>query len=70
MNVTAVSTPKTLRTADWVAGRIGLSRTRVYALIRDHGLPSIHLGRAIRFDEDAVEDWLRHGGTAASPNGK
>lgn len=35
-----------------------VKRSTVYRL-RDQGLPSIHLGRVVRFDREEVIRWLR-----------
>lgn len=41
-----------------VARALGLSRVRVYALIRAGELPSVRLGGAIRIPTQAWEAWL------------
>lgn len=53
------------------AGRIaeilGVSQARVYELARIGVLPDgvvVRLGRQIRFDDDALVEWIRAGGTA------
>ena len=38
---------------------------KVYECVREHGLPAIRFGRALRFDPVAVQRWLDNGGTAS-----
>ncbi len=56
-----------LLTAQDLADQFGEPKARIYALAREHGLPHIRLGRAMRFDAGAVSRWLERGGTAATP---
>ena len=54
-----------LMTAEEVAGVLGVSRQRVYALIREGVIPSgvsVQLGRQVRVNPDALEEWIRAGG--------
>jgi len=48
-----------------VAERLGVSRHRVYELIRTRKLPAVYLGRSVRVDAEVLEEWIRRGGTAA-----
>ena len=48
-----------------VAERLGVSRHRVYELIRKRKLPAVYLGRSVRVDAEVLEEWIRRGGTAA-----
>lgn len=48
-----------LLTAREVGERLGLSTETVLRWVRDGKLPGLTLGRAIRFDEDEIEVWLR-----------
>ncbi len=53
-----------LATAREVADSTGIPLFRVYELARMGAMPVIRLGRAIRFDPNAVGDWFAAGGTA------
>ena len=52
-----------LITAAELAASLGLSVARIYELVREQGLPAVRLGRSLRFDPEAVSEWLRSGGT-------
>lgn len=52
-----------LLTARQLADQLGLSLPRVYELARECDLPVVRLGRAMRFDAEAVRLWLSAGGT-------
>lgn len=54
-----------LMTAKEVATETGLPLARIYFLARTGEMPVIRLGRAMRFDAEAVSEWLAAGGTAA-----
>lgn len=62
--MTTATVPRLL-TAREVAEALGLPKWRVYQLARDEGLPAVRLGRSLRFDADALAEWLQAGGTAA-----
>jgi excisionase family DNA binding protein len=51
-----------LLTAQDVAERLGIGEDAVYRLTRQKVLPSVRIGRLIRFDENALEDWVQKGG--------
>ncbi len=51
-------------TAKAVATILGVSVYRVYELVRLGLLPSVRLGRQIRFDEDALQRWIASGGAS------
>lgn len=51
--------------AEVIAERLDVDRLRVYELARTGQIPSVRIGRSLRFDPDAVEQWIRAGGTAA-----
>ena len=51
-----------LLTAREVAQQLGVSRAVVYAAVREHGLPVVHLGRALRLSTAAVTQWIKQGG--------
>lgn len=53
-----------LMTARELSRETGLSLARVYELARDGDMPSVRLGRAVRFDPGAVREWIAAGGTA------
>lgn len=52
-----------LLTATELSTQIGLSRFRLYELVRETDFPAIRLGRSIRFDKKTVAEYLRNGGT-------
>lgn len=52
-----------LWTAAEIAEQTGEPLQTVYTLAREHGMPHIRFGRAIRFDPQAVSAWLAAGGT-------
>ena len=54
-----------LRSVDWVATRLGVSRWQVYEMAKRSALPHVKLGRLVRFDEEAIEAFIREGGTGA-----
>ena len=58
-----------LLTAREVAQQLGVSRAVVYAAVREHGLPVVHLGRALRFSTTSVAEWIRHGGSRNGGDG-
>ena len=56
--------PGQLLTADQVAQRLGIRLHRTYELAREGQIPSVRIGRTIRFDPVAVEEFIRRGGTS------
>jgi excisionase family DNA binding protein len=61
-----------LRSAEWAASRLAVSRWQVYELAKRRALPSVKLGRRVLFDEEAIEAFIRSGGTvaeSAAPSG-
>jgi excisionase family DNA binding protein len=62
MPTTKVQLPR-LAKAKEVAAATGLPLARIYELARLNQMPVIRLGRAMRFDVQAVAEWLRNGGT-------
>lgn len=57
-----------LRDATFVKEFLGLkSEQRVYECARLGLIPSVRIGRQVRFDEDALREWVKNGGTA-KPN--
>ncbi len=54
-----------LGTVDDLAARLGVRRGRAYDLVREGRVPGVvRIGRQIRIDLDAVDDWIRAGGDA------
>jgi excisionase family DNA binding protein len=51
-----------LLTIQDVATRLSISRARAYELVRRRSLPAVHLGRQVRVDVRALEEFLRIGG--------
>lgn len=54
-----------LLTAEQLAERFQVPKSHVWRLARDGALPSVRLGRYVRFRLDAIEEFERGGGTAA-----
>lgn len=50
-------------TAMEVSTQTGIPLPRIYQLAREGHLPVVRLGRAMRFDPEAVAQWLSAGGT-------
>ncbi len=48
--------------ADDVAEMMNLSQDRVYALTRENILPSVKIGRQLRWSEKALLDFVENGG--------
>ena len=48
-----------LLTTDELAKRLGVSRQTIYTWRKEYNLPHVKLVRAIRFDWDAVQEWLK-----------
>jgi excisionase family DNA binding protein len=56
-----------------VAAMLNLSSAhRVYDLARRGMIPSVRIGRLLRFDPEALQTWIAQGGTPATaiPNGE
>lgn len=45
-----------------LALRLGVHRNRLYLLVRTGRIPHLRIGRAVRFDPDAIRAWERAGG--------
>ncbi|MBS3976617.1 MAG: helix-turn-helix domain-containing protein [Syntrophomonadaceae bacterium] len=56
--------PKKLMRIDDVADVLDITESRAYDLARQGILPSVRLGRQIRVDRDALENWIARGGQA------
>lgn len=59
---TATHIPRLLK-AEEVADATGLSKARVYELVRLDMLPAVRLGRSVRFRADQLDQWMQAGGT-------
>ena len=59
-----MSAPEPLVTASEVAGWLSVDRLRVYELARTQQIPSLKIGRSVRFDPAKVREWIENGGTA------
>ncbi|HEY7913814.1 MAG TPA: helix-turn-helix domain-containing protein [Blastocatellia bacterium] len=46
-----------------VAGIIDTTTARAYELIRLGILPAVKMGRQVRVDANALEEWIRNGGS-------
>jgi excisionase family DNA binding protein len=55
-----------LKDAEFVEQFTGLSKQRIYECARLGLIPCVRIGRQVKFDEDALKEWARHGGTAQS----
>jgi excisionase family DNA binding protein len=53
---------KQLITANEIARMLNVTKARVYDLARQGIIPSIDMGRNIRFDTEQIESWIRNGG--------
>lgn len=52
-----------LLTAPELAAQLGLTLTRTYAMARKGLMPAVWLGRQLRFEPNAIREWLATGGT-------
>jgi excisionase family DNA binding protein len=59
-----------LQHAGEVAERLNVTRDRVYELARRRLIPSVRLGRQLRFDGAAIEQWINSGGRPLSAAGE
>jgi len=50
-----------------IAELLNLSPDRVYEAIRQNLLPSVHIGRQVRIEEQAFNEWVRQGGLRCKP---
>lgn len=55
-----------LLTAKEVSVALQIPLARVYELARQNLIPSVRLGRQIRFDENALREWAARGGTVGA----
>lgn len=49
-------------TAPQIADLIQVTPARVYEAVRLGILPAVHIGRQIRIEETAFQDWVQRGG--------
>lgn len=54
--------PKKLLTAQEVAEILGVTLNWVYKLGRDGSLPSVRIGKLVRFDPKEVKEFIEKGG--------
>jgi excisionase family DNA binding protein len=52
-----------LLTASELAAQLGLTLARTYAMARNGLVPTVWLGRQLRFEPNAIRAWLTAGGT-------
>jgi len=52
-----------LLTTDQVAQILQISKVRVYEDARRGIIPSVRIGRLLRFSEEALDAWIARGGT-------
>ena len=50
-----------------IAELLNLPPDRVYEAIRQNLLPSVHIGRQVRIEEQAFNEWVRQGGLRYAP---
>lgn len=51
-----------LKDANYAAAFLSLSKQRLYECVRLGLIPCVRIGRQVRFDEDALKEWVKHGG--------
>lgn len=51
-----------LLTAKETAEILRVTLPRVYELAREGLIPSVHMGRQVRFDETKLREWIAQGG--------
>lgn len=64
--MTASTDAPTMLNAGEVAERLGVRKHRVYELTRRDMIPHVRIGRQLRYDPAALEEWIRAGGTAGN----
>lgn len=62
-DVTTDTLPRLL-TIEEVAPQLGLSKQRLWQLVRKNQIPHLRLGRAVRISAPQIRDWIEDGGTA------
>src|SRR5262245_29613096 len=48
-----------LMTASQVSKRLGLTKARVYELLRSHDLPAVRIGRQVRINRQDVQEFIK-----------
>ena len=51
-----------LKDANFAAEFLSLSKQRLYECVRLGLIPCVRIGRQVRFDEDALKEWIKCGG--------
>ena len=52
-----------LKRADWLKEKLGLDSKQVaYRIARENLVPSVRIGKRLRFDEDEIEAFIQAGG--------
>ena len=51
-----------LISAETLAPLLGVSKARLYLLAKDKIVPSISVGRSVKFDPEQVRKWIESGG--------
>ena len=51
-----------LISVETLAPYIGVSKARLYLLARDQIVPSVRVGRSVKFDPQQVRKWIESGG--------
>jgi excisionase family DNA binding protein len=55
-----------LLTAKEVAPILQVTEARVYEMSRENLLPTVRMGRQVRFDEEELRNWIKAGGCPLS----
>ena len=55
-----------LLNAEETAQRLNTTPDRIYALARQGLIPTVHMGRLVRFSESVLDEWIRSGGRRLS----
>jgi len=58
-----------LLTAKQTADVLQVTLPRVYELAREGVVPAVRLGRQVRFDEAALQQWIERGGAGVPEKG-
>jgi putative molybdopterin biosynthesis protein len=51
-----------LLTAKQVAPILQVTEARVYEMSRENILPTVRMGRQVRYDEETLRNWIKAGG--------
>ena len=55
-----------LLTAKEVAPILQVTEARVYEMSRENLLPTVRMGRQVRYDEETLRNWIKAGGCSQS----